>query len=691
MQEDILDALRRGANDEALTLARVAVAGRANDPQAHRALAMALRAVGSDDAALASIDHAIALAPEDADLHFERAGYLLGGRQIEAALAALSQSVQLDPNQFGAYVMQAQLALGRGDIDEADRIGRLLARIMPEHPWTTMIDGVVAMRRGEDDRALSLLSKAAEQAPDDPQVRYALGFAYLKKEHFAFAEQAFRGVLDATPEATGLRILIADLLKRQGHFADASAELAPVLADAATSTPALQRFAGEMELLAGHDQQALPLLRGALVAFPHDPRIVAALVGAWRRLGDFEDARNTLDAALATSPDSIALWRGRLSLVPASDDETLVIADRWIAAMPDAAMPLEVKMDLLGLRGDGDGAEAVAERLLALQPGHTLALTRVLGGLMERDPEAVVIHVKSLLAQAEREDARHLLNSWLALALDRNGSHAEAAAIWITLQADVAMQRLPLPEPAAPVQDWPVLAEATEGAAPVAFLIGVPGSGADRLADVLAAGVQSFRPDRYGGNPPDDLLQNYATMAKLAAGEVDPAEVMRQWREHLPARGIPGGEIVDWLLWWDNALLLVLRAHLPSGELVIALRDPRDMLLDWLAFGTPAQFRMTSPDAASGWLAIQLNQIALLHERALYPHTIVKLDDIANDGMAIATALGDAMQTPIPPPPPGMLGPPRFAAGHWRKYSEALAEPFALLTPVAQRLGYPET
>jgi hypothetical protein len=36
-----------------------------------------------------------------------------------------------------------------------------------------------------------------------------------------------------------------------------------------------------------------------------------------------------------------------------------------------------------------------------------------------------------------------------------------------------------------------------------------------------------------------------------------------------------------------------------------------------------------------------------------------------------------------------MPGPsPVFPAGHWRVYAKALAEPFALLTPVARRLGY---
>src|SRR3546814_12640581 len=113
---------------DALSLARAATTANPQDPQAHRALAMALRASGDSDAALVSIDRAIALAPEDAELHFHRAGYLVGGRQLEAAQAALSQTVELDPNQYGAYVMQAQLALGRRDVDDAEQIGRAVCR-----------------------------------------------------------------------------------------------------------------------------------------------------------------------------------------------------------------------------------------------------------------------------------------------------------------------------------------------------------------------------------------------------------------------------------------------------------------------------------------------------------------------------------------------------------------------------------
>ncbi|MBA3486629.1 MAG: adenylate cyclase, partial [Lysobacter sp.] len=89
MYEPIIDALRRGAAEEALEAAQAAVAEQPQDPDAHRLLGMSLRLAGDITAATASIDHAIALAPEDADLHLARAGLLLQDRQLDAAQAAL--------------------------------------------------------------------------------------------------------------------------------------------------------------------------------------------------------------------------------------------------------------------------------------------------------------------------------------------------------------------------------------------------------------------------------------------------------------------------------------------------------------------------------------------------------------------------------------------------------------------------
>src|SRR5690606_8225382 len=81
MHEQLLDALRRGANGEALDAARAAVDAQPGDARALHLLALAQRATGDTAAALESIERAIGLAPEDSTLHFQRAGFLIGGRQ----------------------------------------------------------------------------------------------------------------------------------------------------------------------------------------------------------------------------------------------------------------------------------------------------------------------------------------------------------------------------------------------------------------------------------------------------------------------------------------------------------------------------------------------------------------------------------------------------------------------------------
>jgi cytochrome c-type biogenesis protein CcmH/NrfG len=48
-----------------------------------------------------------------------------------------------------------------------------------------------------------------------------LGFAYIAKGHFAFAEQCFRKQLESQPDSVPLRALIADVVRRQGRAAEA--------------------------------------------------------------------------------------------------------------------------------------------------------------------------------------------------------------------------------------------------------------------------------------------------------------------------------------------------------------------------------------------------------------------------------------------------------------------------------------
>lgn len=684
MRDTIIDALRRGANDEALSAARDAVAASPEDAQTHRLLAMAQAASGERDAALDSIQRALRLDPDDADLHFQHAGLLLGSGDAGAARAALDRSTGLDPNQFGAYILQAQLALGRDDLDEAERLHKLAARVEPDHPWVKVIAGMLALKRGDVQFAQVVLAQAAEEAPDDPQVRYALGFAYMAAGHHAFAEQAIRGVLEHSRGAHAMRSLLAELLRRQDRFGEAADELQPLLDDPRLSTPGLQRFAGELRLAEGRHDLALAPLSAAFDAQPLDPRTLSALMDTWRRGNDAQGARARLDAALGEHPRHAPLWQARLSATPVG--EAAEVVARWLQAEPDHVDALTAQMLTREHAGDRAGMLATAQRIIEREPGHAAAEMRVVDALLQDDPAAAVAHIHALRDRAPDGQGRTLLEHWLALAHDRAGDYRDAAASWQALQAAEAPNRLPLPVLTSPTGTWPDAADpATPDPLRAAFLLSLPGSGGERIAGLLSGSVSAFRADRLGHAPPQDMLQNYHTPAHLAEGGISGAVVFDTWRDALAQRGV-GDEVVDWLVWWDNAFLHALRPALHQAPLLVALRDPRDMFLDWLAFGATPPMRLENPTLAAQWLARALEHVAELHEQALFPHALVRID--ADDVPGLVRQVGEALNAPLPEPPPGALGHARLADGHWRHYREALAPAFGLLTPVAVRLGY---
>jgi tetratricopeptide (TPR) repeat protein len=691
MQERIFAALKRGANAEALSMARVAVAETPQDAHAYALLAHAERANGDQTAAQHAIARAVLLAPEDADLHFQRAGFLLTEQKLDEAQAALDRTLQLDPNQFSAYILQAQMAIGRGDIDEAERLQRSAARLSPDHAWVKTLEGMIALRRGDGARAQALLTRAAAQMPDDLQVLYALGFAHLGQRQFAFAEQAFRKIIDVSPRMQGLRGLLADVLLQQQRPDEALDVLQPLLGDPATATPALKRMTAELELRMGRHESALQRLREALAEAPQDPRGWSLAAEIWRRTGDTADARATLDATLQKHPDAARLWQLRLAFEPEAGDGAEAAVARWLAAMPDNVLALEAAMHLHEVRGDAEAVDALAQRIVELEPGRTSAEMRVIDRMIRTGPEAAIAHIQVLISKAGTDAAKRGLMPWLGYAQDRAGRYGEAAMTWIALNAGEAAVRWPLSAPGPAGGPWPDAATAVPGTPPVAYLWGLPGSGVEKAAAVIGYAGYPLRADRFGPNAPQDPLQNPDTIAALNAGTLTPERMLAEWRAALPARGIRDGIVIDWLPFWDNALLKVLRPLQPEAIVMIALRDPRDMLLEWLAFGSAVPYGIASLNDAALWMARQLQHVLQLRQNHLQPHRIVRTDHATADVEAFAAEVGGGLGLEeIQIPPVAILGTQRFGFGHWREYAKPLAEPFALLSEVAQALGYPE-
>lgn len=688
MQDQILQALRLRDADQAVQLATRWIAAEPQQPQAYRWHALALQQQGQLAAAVDSLQRALELAPDDADLHLQHAGLLLALHQFEDAEAALGRTTGFNPNELSAYLMQAHLALARNDVDEAETQLKLASRVDAGNPEVVALSGMLALRRGALDEALAQLSSAVRALPDDPRIVYALGTAYLRKDMLAFAEQAFRRVLVLNPKMTALHGLLVQLALRQDNPAAAAEIIEQALQQPGQDSVAMRRFAAQMALQSGQPLQARDHLRPLLASNAGDPQLLQLLLMAWQRLGRDEEARTELDAVLADHDQLHNLWLARLSVEGVGSEGAVAVGERWLAAMPAHLPALETRMRLHDMNGEQDAAEAMAERILALEPGRVSGATRLVDGLVRRDPAAAAARVQQMVDAAEGR-AKEDLRTWLGEVHDRGGQPREALRTWLDLHADNVANRLPLPPQAKPPASWPALGEVDpELASRPMFLWGAPGSNVEKVMSALSAASPLVRVDRFSATPPDDAFQNYNTLQDLASGKLTPQALVDGWRACLPSRGLANDTVIDWLLFWDNALLWALRPALPQGRLLVVLRDPRDMLLDWIAYGSGAQLAITSLQEAAEWLSRALTQVAVLSEQDLYPNVLVRVDAAGNDPQAMALLLSEVMGVQLPPAP--NIGPPRLPSGHWRNYREVMGAAIELLTPVAVRLGYPE-
>jgi hypothetical protein len=242
---------------------------------------------------------------------------------------------------------------------------------------------------------------------------------------------------------------------------------------------------------------------------------------------------------------------------------------------------------------------------------------------------------------------------------------------------------------------------AHEGEIRLVMLWGPPGSGSERLAAAL----------RYAASRPlmlatadllprtlefsDGLIMNALNPDVLPAMAAEVAVEYARSIEPYLRQGNQG--VFDWLARWDARVVHLQRHALPGTRLLAVLRDPRDLLLNWLAFGAPAGPVFADPVASADWLAAQLEHLLFARDELRLPVLILDMDRFDENAEAAMAEIAAFAGLPGAPDPqvalsrrtgPGRL-PMLLPAGRWRAYRDELGAAFERLEPLAQQLGYP--
>lgn len=526
-----------------------------------------------------------------------------------------------------------------------------------------------------------------------------------------------------TPDLRTTQVLRQiEALLRAGNLPQAML-VARDAADGGVAHSSVLVLAAHKELELGQAGKALAHAARAREQAPRSPDALHAEGMALAALGRHKEAVALFDQTLRQAPRlAQAHFHKALSL---SALHELVRAEREFERTaeidPAHAGALARLASLAAARGEVAKARSLAERALRANPREVaaeIALAQL--DLEAHRYDAARARLVPLLPRLSPVNAS-IAQGLIADAFDGAGRHAEAfrhyaesnrilRALYVP-EAERAIDRAQrllrdLPEPANETASGPVATHV--------FLIGFPRSGTTLLEQVLAA-----HPDIETLEERDCLVEAMADfilppdgLQRLAA-----AQDLTHYRDAYWTQARAGGMRLDKRVFVDklplNALNLALIARLfPSAGILLALRDPRDVVLscfrrrfemsanmyELLDLGDAARFYaavMALCEAGRARLGLEFHDcryedlVADLPARA---QALCDFLDVAYDDAMLGFA-GKAKARGINTPSAAQVARGLYSTGmgQWRAYEDQLAPVLPVLAPFIARYGYEES
>ncbi len=497
--------------------------------------------------------------------------------------------------------------------------------------------------------------------------------------------------------------------------------------------PNANQILGVAALEAGDPAAARRFLETADRAAPNQAAILNALGVALRRLDEIDAARAAF--ARAGELGLIDGWRnlGNLEHMRRNSSASMAAYERALTLAPADAAAHAALAQAYEARHEPARAKYHAEIALASDPGNEnarLALAQAL--LREREFAAAEAAAAPLTRNASGSRTNTAL-AWglIGEARDRIGDTAVAFEAFTAANALLLREHAALlnathllyhPVGVAQMTALAGAAEVSSWRAPVrfetpapAFLIGFPRSGTTLLDQILSShsGIVCIEEREHFANALAGVIGDrgkLARFAELSDAEINAARADYWRRVRAEPLAAAAALVVDKLP-LNIVVLPLIKRVFPDAKIILALRDPRDVILSCYQqrFGmnaAMAQFlRLESAaayyDAVMGLLETCRERLALdLHE-VRYEDVVADIETAARQlsgflGVGFEPAMlafqETALKRAINTPSARQVVEPLYArsTGRWRRYATQLAPALPLLAPWVARYRYPE-
>ncbi len=351
-------------------------------------------ASGFADEALAALDELLLKNPKAAKALQLKAEVLLSRGKMEEAEPLLADVLVLEPSSYDARSLLLRLALGRQKLDVAAKLVDDMPPALAKKPQGRFLQAQLALAKGDAAKSRELALPLLKLMPNFlPLLRLASG-AHQQLGELADAENLLNQALKLAPDDLALRRQFAGLQLQRRAPAKALETLRPVLESAKADVETLL-LAGRAQLMQGNFEAADQAFSAAAKLRPDDAKTGAALaLSAIARDGAAPGgaSRAKADAAISQLRDIAAKDSGsnydlmlvnalmRRNELPAA----LAAIDKLAPKMQGSPVPEGLRGRIHLVRKDNAAAQSAFEAALKADAGYLPAVL----GLVALDSQA---------------------------------------------------------------------------------------------------------------------------------------------------------------------------------------------------------------------------------------------------------------------------------------------------------------
>ncbi len=657
-----------GKTDEGMRLLHKAVKAAKQNPNIHLSLAEVLTGQRKFRDAIASYRKAIGLVPDNSLAWGGLAFALLHSGRVIEAIKAFRKALSLDSSHADLHVGLGNALRQYGDLAGALEAYGQAVVLRPDYAEVYTNLGNVAIELGDLDQAVGHHRRAAELKPDLAQAYHNLGGTYHTARDYVKAEAAFSEALKRDPDNFDTLIALGAVLKELGRLEESLECLRRAYALRPGDPGCTTQMVLIMRQTEGSDADVKPIA-DAVVEPPQRADAFAALASSLETMNSLEDAGEAAQEALAINGDHLL---------------ANVVAARLERRSGEAAAARDRLRDL-------------GKRIEALDAAGYTVLGQAHDRLGEYD-EAF-----DAFAQA-KQCTRHDLGNEASLRQDTFLDHVRTFRTWYNAEK---------------AADWQEPTTSPDQPKPI-FFVGFPRSGTtlfeqmlDSHSNLVTTGETQILGRLQLITP--SLLKRTGQSPQIL-DDLDATEVAALGRWYLDEVARHSGVETTKMRVVDKMPLNIVeldfvRRIFPSTPVIVALRDPRDVILSCFMQNFRVNQAMAHFLSIEGTARLYAAVMELwLHYRsdaglnAIEYHYEDLVADTEGTARRVFEFLGEpwdesvlqyqsrASERFVSTPSYADVSAPIYdrSIGRWRNYARQLAPALPIVAPFVREFGYSE-